>query len=68
MLGLEGDAQPLGYSIFDRTAGVYRERADHPMTTANPDEASGPRPLTAASQTLQTLIASLSDLLSGTET
>jgi len=34
----EGDSQPLGYSIWDESAGKYRERPDHPMSTANPDE------------------------------
>jgi hypothetical protein len=34
----EGDSQPLGYSIYDASTGEYRERGDHPMSTANPDE------------------------------
>lgn len=34
----EGDNQPLGYSIYDASIGDYRERPDHPMSTANPDE------------------------------
>ena len=65
MIGLEGDSQPLGYSIFDRTANVYRERADHPMTTINPDEIAGPLPLTADSVALQMTISALSNGLSG---
>jgi gluconate 2-dehydrogenase subunit 3-like protein len=32
----EGDAAPLGYSLFDATAGTYRERPDAPISTANP--------------------------------
>src|SRR5207247_1900993 len=36
MIGLEGDDQPLGYSIFSRQKNDYNERADHPMTTPNP--------------------------------
>jgi hypothetical protein len=34
----EGDSQPLGYSIYDASSHSYRERADHPLSTANPDE------------------------------
>ncbi len=34
----EGDSQPLGYSIYDASIGDYRERPDHPMSTANLDE------------------------------
>jgi hypothetical protein len=65
MLGLEGDSQPLGYSIFDRSADLYRERADHPMTTINPDEASGPHPLTSDGQKIQTNIATFSNAIAG---
>ena len=65
MLGLEGDSQPLGYSIFDRSAEVYRERADHPMTTINPDEANGPRPLTADGLKIQTNITTFSNAIAG---
>jgi len=65
MIGLEGDSQPLGYSIFDTSAGVYRERSDHPMTMINPDEASGPRPLTADGEKIQNTIAKFADLVSG---
>jgi hypothetical protein len=65
MLGLEGDSQPLGYSIFDRSANAYRERPDHPMTTINPDETSGPRPLTADGQKIQTNIATLANIIAG---
>ncbi|HZP40352.1 MAG TPA: gluconate 2-dehydrogenase subunit 3 family protein [Candidatus Binatia bacterium] len=38
MLGLEGDDQPLGYSIFSRATNGYLERPAHPMSTPNPDE------------------------------
>ena len=34
----EGDSQPLGYSVYDASTGEYRERGDHPMSTANPGE------------------------------
>ena len=32
----EGDQMPLGYSLYDVTAGQYRERSDAPVTTADP--------------------------------
>ena len=38
LIGYDGDSQPLGYSIFDETTMSYRERADKPNSTANPDE------------------------------
>src|SRR5262249_54819666 len=57
MVGLEGDDQPLGYSIFDTTTNAYVERPDHPMSTANPDEVVGgvvtPKPLTPDGQHIQ---------------
>jgi hypothetical protein len=58
-IGLEGDSQPLGYSIFSETTGGYVERADHPMSTANPDELSGPKPLGTEGQTVQDTIVAL---------
>ncbi|HEV7733545.1 MAG TPA: gluconate 2-dehydrogenase subunit 3 family protein [Candidatus Binatia bacterium] len=68
MLGLEGDSQPLGYSIFDTTTGAYVERADHPMSTPNPDELGPggtivPRPLTADGLAVQTSIATLASII-----
>jgi len=39
----EGDSQPLGYSQFDATTNTYRERADAPISTANPG--ADPEPL-----------------------
>jgi gluconate 2-dehydrogenase gamma chain len=58
MIGLEGDSQPLGYSIFSTAAGGYVERPDHPMSTPNPDEIGpdgrlAPKPLTADGQAIQ---------------
>jgi hypothetical protein len=32
-----GDQMPLGYSLYDVAAGLYRERGDAPVTTADPD-------------------------------
>lgn len=59
MLGLEGDSQPLGFSIFSRAVDGYVERPDHPVSTRNPDELSEPRPLTADGRLVQDTIAQL---------
>jgi len=64
LLDLEGDSQPLGFSLFSRAAGDYRERPDHPVSTPNPAErdATGalvPRPLTADGQHVQDAIVAL---------
>jgi len=63
MLGLEGDDQPLGYSVFSRAKDDYNERPDHPMSTPNPDELVGgvitPRPLTADASMVQDMIVRL---------
>src|SRR5262245_23372194 len=68
LVGLEGDDQPLGYSIFSRRDGVYHERPDHPMSTPNPDEldptgALQPRPLSSDGDRIQRSIAQFSNLL-----
>lgn len=34
----DGDSQPLGFSIYDGSTGTYRERAEAPLSNANPDE------------------------------
>ncbi|HXU68665.1 MAG TPA: hypothetical protein VN947_05020 [Polyangia bacterium] len=39
----EGDQMPLGYSLYDTSAGMYRERPEAPVTTPNPDP--DPQPL-----------------------
>ncbi len=67
MLGLEGDDQPLGYSIFSLATGSYVERPDHPMSTPNPDELApdgsvAPRPLTADGRFIQNSILSTAGL------
>src|SRR5690606_14467307 len=31
MVGLEGDSQPLGFSLWSEERGDYVERSDHPM-------------------------------------
>jgi hypothetical protein len=67
MIGLEGDDQPLGYSIFSTEKDGYNERPDHPMSTPNPDEldASGalrPRPITADAAHVQQSIITLTSI------
>jgi Gluconate 2-dehydrogenase subunit 3 len=56
MLGLEGDSQPLGYALYSRRADAYRERADHPLSTPNPDEINGPLPLSAEGDQVEQFI------------
>jgi gluconate 2-dehydrogenase subunit 3-like protein len=34
----DGDSQPLGYAIFDESTMEYKERADKPTSTADPDD------------------------------
>ena len=63
ILGLEGDSQPLGYALYSRADDTYHERPDHPLSTANPDEVAGPKPLSTEGQTIQTTIASTTSLL-----
>jgi len=66
MLGLEGDSQPLGYSIFSKAKDGYNERRGHPMSTANPDELRHgtltPRPISADADAIQDSIVMLSGL------
>ena len=58
MVHFEGDSQPLGYSLFDTTANTYRERADAPVSTANPG--ADPEPLDADTiKLLDTVVAAL---------
>ena len=69
LIGLEGDNQPLGYSIFSEEIDDYVERADHPMSTPNPDELAKdgsvtPRPLTADGQQIQNNIVLAAGLFS----
>jgi hypothetical protein len=68
MIGLEGDTQPLGYSLFSRATGSYHERPDHPMSTPNPDELAAdgslaPRPLSVDGAALQSGITFFSALI-----
>jgi hypothetical protein len=68
MLGIEGDNQPLGYSIFSFELGTYRERPDHPMSTANPNEIGPngtvvPLPLTPDGLSIQQGITQTTQIL-----
>ena len=63
MLGLEGDSQPLGYALYSRRADAYRERADHPLSTPNPDEIDGPRPLSAEGDQVEQFIVATTGAL-----
>lgn len=70
LVGLEGDSQPLGYSVFSTTKNDYVERPDHPMSTANPDELGPggvlqPKPLAPDSQQIQIDISMLTSLVFG---
>ncbi len=62
MLRLEGDDQPLGYSIFSRATGDYVERPDHPMSTPNPDEVAAPLPIGPDAERVQDTIIALTGI------
>jgi Gluconate 2-dehydrogenase subunit 3 len=56
MTNLDGDSQPLGYALYSRTSQSYRERADRPLSTPNPDEIGNPPVLSPESVTVQDII------------
>lgn len=62
MIELEGDSQPLGFSIYSSAIDGYVEREDHPMSTPNPDEITTPRPLTPDGLKVQTSISTLAGI------
>ena len=68
MIGIEGDSQPLGFSVFSSARGAYRERPRHPMSTPNPGDL-GPggslsaRPLSDDAIALQDAIADFAGFL-----
>ena len=64
LLGLEGDDQPLGYSIYSAAKDGYNERPDHPMSTPNPDELAGPRALSPDGERIQQSIVMLATAVS----
>jgi hypothetical protein len=68
MLGIEGDSQPLGHSLFSRATQSYHERPDHPVSTPNPDELAPdgslvPRPLGPDGDSIQRSISELTSIL-----
>jgi hypothetical protein len=69
MIGIEGDSQPLGYSIYRAPSDDLVERPDHPVSSANPDEIAAPQPLSsdgdAVQQTISEYTALLEQLLPG---
>jgi len=54
VLHVDGDVQPLGYSVFDHAAGDYRARAGAPVSAADPGP--DPDPLDDAARDLVELI------------
>ena len=62
MTHFEGDQMPLGYSVWDQNAGMYRERADAPVTTASP--APDPEPM---DDDTRAFLTQLVTLLGGTQ-
>lgn len=62
LVHFEGDQMPLGYSLYDVGAGQYRERADAPVTTADPG--GDPEPL---DDYTRTFLRQLIQALGGTE-
>jgi len=68
MIGIEGDSQPLGYSLYRAPTGTLVERPDHPLSTPNPDEVAedgslAPRPLSADGDAVQRTISEFTSLL-----
>lgn len=58
LVGFAGDMQPLGYSMFDRAIGDYRELPDAPVSTPNPGP--DPAPLDAdTNNLLRTVVTAL---------
>jgi hypothetical protein len=72
LIGLEGDVQPLGFSVFSRAADGYVERPDHPVSTPNPDEIGpdgrlAPRPLSPDGERVQQNILTFANLVGDAE-
>jgi hypothetical protein len=68
LIGIEGDVQPLGYSLFSTLARDYHERRNHPVSTPNPDELApdgsiSPHPLSPDGAAMQNNITFFSRLL-----
>ncbi len=68
MIGIEGDSQPLGYSLYHATTDTLVERSDHPLSSPNPDEVAAdgslaPRLLSADGDAIQQTISEFTALL-----
>ncbi len=59
LIHFEGDSQPLGYSLFDEEAGVYRERPESPMSTK--DSAPDPAPLDDGTRAVMAQVVAFTD-------
>jgi hypothetical protein len=59
LVHFEGDSQPLGYSLFDEAAGVYRERPEFPMSTKEP--AADPAPLDEGSRAVMAQVVAFTN-------
>jgi hypothetical protein len=66
MLRREGDSQPLGYALYSTRDDAYHERPDQPLSTPDPDEVDGPRPLSAESDRVIGLIVATGGALGDT--
>lgn len=68
MIEIEGDSQPLGYSLYRAPTDSLVERPDHPLSTPNPDEVAAdgslaPRPLSADGDAIQQTISEFTAIL-----
>jgi hypothetical protein len=63
LVRIEGDNQPLGYSIFSTDKNDYNERPTNPMSTPNPDELRHgqlrPHPISADGLSIEDAILTL---------
>ena len=68
MLGIEGDNQPLGFSLFSRDIDGYRSRPGHPVSGPDPDEVGPdgtlrPLPLGPTGQAIEDAVVTFSNAL-----
>ena len=59
MVRYEGDVQPFGYSILDEATGIYHERIDQPLSTADPGP--DPAPMDAETHKLLEKVVAFTD-------
>ena len=67
MVGIEGDSQPLGYSLYVAPTDSLAERPDHPLSTPNPDEVVAgvltPKPIGGDAAAIQAAISDYATFL-----